>query len=300
MIDEAAMTVARHAFTEPFWQRLLLRGIAGLPTWFTRPAAVFLSSLFLLLLPRQRRAIRDNLDIAVGRRRGLAGLWHTWKVFVAWGQILIDAFRVHVGQPFPLLVNVEGGPYLDRAKAAGRGAVLVTCHIGSWHVAGRILEDFGFGVNILMQADPDPRNRRLFESMAGDRAIRFLHVDQDWTSPLRALQALRQNELVAIQADRPASGSKIVEVPFFNRPFRFPLGPSLLAWLSGAPIIPAVTVRVGVDHYRVICDGMILPNRQAENRDQEIERLTRETARHLEALIVRYPHQWFNFVPIWA
>jgi KDO2-lipid IV(A) lauroyltransferase len=268
--------------------------------------AVFLNHLlawiFLVLLSRQRRAVARNLAVVLGKTHILGDWLRVRRVFFEFGLTLIECFRIHVGLPLSIGMKAGVRQPIEKALAGGKGAILVTCHLGSWHVAAKALEDADYVLNVIMRAEANPKTRAYLDEVAARRKVRFLYVGEDFTLPILVLQALRRNELVALQADR-MFGPKGLTLPFFGKPALFPLGPAILSYLSGAPIIPAIAVRTTTgeppeENYSVGCLGTILPDRK-KNRDAELARLTSAVVQHLEELVRKYPEQWFNFYEVW-
>jgi len=114
---------------------------------------------------------------------------------------------------------------------------------------------------------------------------------------LKLLHALRSNEIVAIQGDRvyqPFSAS----VRFFGSPVTFPLGPFLLSYVSGAPIMPGFVVRHGWLRYRLVT-GQPIRLANTGNRNQDLQAGLGQAAKFLEDTLRAYPDQWLNFYEFW-
>ena len=252
---------------------------------------------FLILMPKPRKGIQSNLHQVLGPCSRVENWLRARRVFRNWGFTLIEAWRIHVGHDLDTDTTQDGKEHVEEALQYNRGGILVTCHLGSWHVAGKVLEDDDYPLHILMLPEQNPQTRKFYEEIAAKRKINFIYIGEDITTSLQALKALKRNELVAIQGDRVLQ-QRSIELPFFGKNASFPIGPALLSILSGAPLIPAVTVRTPEKKYHVACFGLIFPNQEAD-REEEITRLTKEIVQRLEELIQTYPYQWFNFFPVW-
>ena len=88
-------------------------------------------------------------------------------------------------------------------------------------------------------------------------------------------------------------------IPFLGHQAYTPTGPARLALAARVPIVPAVMVRVEPGRFRIEVGAPIQPDRR-NDRDAEIERLTRAWSQWIEAAIRRHPEQWAWWHPRWA
>ncbi len=108
-------------------------------------------------------------------------------------------------------------------------------------------------------------------------------------------------ECVVIAGDRvPLDGGATVEVPFLGEPARFPAGPYILASLLRCPVFLLFCIRDGGDYlirFERLADRIELPR---QGRQVQLtawaERLH---VRALTGVLVRSPHDWFNFFDFW-
>jgi len=143
----------------------------------------------------------------------------------------------------------------------------------------------------------NPAEMILRDMKTNDRR-RIVSMDEDALAPLELLRALRRNEIVAIQGDRPYRG-RSAAVPFFGRDANFPLGPFFLSYVSGAPVLPGVVVREGWLRYRVVMGEPIELSR-TDDRDRDLEAGLLQAARFLEGVIATHHCQWLNFYRFWS
>jgi phosphatidylinositol dimannoside acyltransferase len=122
--------------------------------------------------------------------------------------------------------------------------------------------------------------------------------DSSVFSAFNMIQALRQNEILAIQIDRGNGqlNSSVKRVEFFGVEAPFQEGPFQLAKLSGAPVVPVVTLRRGRRHYEIVLGE---PRWVDRNVSGDAERALRETVGFFEHAIREHPEQWFRFAPFW-
>lgn len=76
------------------------------------------------------------------------------------------------------------------------------------------------------------------------------------------------------------------------------MGPFLLAYVSGAPLLPGFVVRRKWLRYRVILGEPIVFPHTGE-RDPELHAGLEKAVRFLEETVRAYPEQWLNFYDFW-
>ena len=126
----------------------------------------------------------------------------------------------------------------------------------------------------------------------------FTHFAEDPQLGLLLLDALRRDEIVALQGDRPRAAGRTESMTLFGRPFPLPVGPAALARAAGVPLVPVFVFREARRRYR--CE--IRPPIEAPasgDRQADVREVLRRFAADLEDAIARQPHQWFCFGRLW-
>jgi KDO2-lipid IV(A) lauroyltransferase len=83
-------------------------------------------------------------------------------------------------------------------------------------------------------------------------------------------------------------------VRFFGEPWQVPEGPLTLAAVSGAPILPVFTRRLGFMHYEAIVAPPIrLPRRPSP---AELDGAAEQLMNAMADFVRNHPTQWFHFV----
>ena len=104
---------------------------------------------------------------------------------------------------------------------------------------------------------------------------------------------LDRKEYVCFQGDRFVEGSPTVTLPFMGHEAPFPAGPFAVAGKFRVPVVFYYALRERGRRYRVIFD---IPDGQPMTRDAVLGSYVRS----LEAVVSRYPQQWFNFYRFWS
>lgn len=187
--------------------------------------------------------------------------------------------------------------YAQQVLDRGKGAVIATAHFGSWDMAGAIVAR-SFPLSAIAETFKDPRLNDLLQGHRLDKKVGVIPME---IAARRVLQELRQNNLVAIVVDRPATKEKGVEVNFFGHKTYVPGGPAALALKAGAAVLPGF-VWYGHNHkfyIRAFPPVFPQPCASPEERTREIARLMQCIYNALEEIIGEWPTQWFMFRPFW-
>lgn len=269
-----------------------------LPRFLHPPVASVTALIFFVILKRERRAVTGNLRRVSGKR----GLWLQWKVyrvFYSFCDLMVSYCFVPQAthsQLLDMLVDSEdGGAKINQCLAAGKGLIVWTAHVGNWEFASRLLAMYG-RVNVARVVEDNPAEITLRNLMASER-IKTVDLKRGVPATLELLEALRRNEIVAIQGDRVYQ-RRTFEVPFFCQPTSFPLGPFLLSQVSGAPVLPAFVVRRGWLRYQPLVGDPIPAVPRLANRgddDAGLYDAMCQAVRFLETSLTTHYDQWMNF-----
>lgn len=220
-----------------------------------------------------------------------------------YGQYIMDYFRLpRLGERrFRAMFRpMIGKEILDRALAAGHGALLITPHFGHWELGGVALRYEGLPVSVVSAVDPLMPGITLFRDWTRRlHGIDVINVAPGALAPLDLLRALDANRVVALLGDRNYYESDPVEVDFLGRKAKFPRGPALIALASGAPLLPSFVTFAGGGRYQAeMCAPVAAP---AEGTKPERAAVMMQSlARLFEDRIRRHPEQWFMFDPYWG
>jgi predicted LPLAT superfamily acyltransferase len=258
--------------------------------------------VFFFILKKERRAVTGNLRRVSGKR-GLALQWKVYWVFYSFCDLMTSYCFVPQATPsqlFDMLVDSNGsGDKINECLAAGNGLIVWTAHVGNWEFASRLLAIYG-RVNVARVVEDNPAEIMLRNLMVSD-CIKTVDLKGGVAATLELLQALRRNEIVAIQGDRVYQRHTI-DVPFFSQLTSFPVGPFLLSQVSGAPVVPAFVVRRGWLRYQALIGDPIAPVPPSVTHgadDASLHEVMSQAVRLLETTLMIYYDQWMNFFGFW-
>jgi KDO2-lipid IV(A) lauroyltransferase len=221
------------------------------------------------------------------------------EMFSSYGRYWAETFWLRPRRHDSVLgrVDREGFDVVDRARAAGNGMIFAIPHLGSWEVAGLVADEI------------DVRALAVAEHLSNDRITRWfvdirnqLGIDIVLTSdPKRnssLIRRLKAGGAIALLADRDVTGRGLV-TEFFGDDAKMPAGPSALADLTGAALIPVgAYFKKGAGHRIVVHERIAVP--ALETREQRVAATASMLARKLEEIIREAPQQWHLFQPNWA
>jgi len=288
-IDGAGRRWYSHPYNRPDFYRLA----AGL-SWVPRRLRLALARQIGRLAPSRMPTERAAIQKAMTRFTGATGSRLdalTVRVFTDFAMCfsdLVSTNRLPAARRISHVGKVEG---VERLASLTGGVISLTAHVGNWELAGRLLAGRSARPTHVVVAPDEARELERWVRRDGE-GVRFVTRSRPTVS-LELLAALRRGEVVGVQGDRALGTKGDVEVPFFGRPARFPLGPFLLASGVGAPLAPAFCL-LGADYRYVV--KVAEPFTAVRG---EAEAAARVWVATLEAIVREYPTQWFNFFDIW-
>jgi KDO2-lipid IV(A) lauroyltransferase len=277
-----------------FFRRLAHAGARYGPSWFVRYSPPLIGAAFALALPEARQQVRGSLRLALGTRSpGVEGL-DMLRTFCSYAACLAESLGAGRPEARRAQVEVRGREHLDGVLRAGRGAVLVTAHIGPWDVAAQLLAaELGKRVAIVMEAEPDADARALHDEVRRASGVEVVVIGASPLDALGVLRQLRSGGLVAFQIDRPAPNARSLPTTLFRQPFTVPEGPFRLAALAAVPVLPLFSSRSGYFSYEVEIGEPIVCAKAAAAAD--LERAAQQTVERMERFILAHPTEWFHF-----
>ena len=283
---------------------------SGTPTWLgpffwfarTCPTAASLlkpmaSALVPMVSPRVREAIRKNTPWLFGRKlSSTQQRLFARQVVGSFYDFVLDVGRASQMTPqqlVNLVERVEGLEGYRAARAQRRGAILVTAHLGTYEVGLAALAHEEKKVRVVFKRDPSPGFEQMRAGLHRTLGVIESPIDDGIETWLSLREALLNDEVVVMQADRAVKGQKSEVVPFLHGHLRMPTGPVRLAQLTGSPIIPVFALPSGTGGYHVLLKPAIEPHAPAAlDRDSGPSAVLRALADAMAQVVAAYPHLW--------
>ena len=162
--------------------------------------AVFFSNLHYYLSWRDRRSVKNNLKYIVADGENISRL--AKGVFLNFGKYLADFFRmirVLDRDYIARTVTILNREYIDEVLQNGKGGILLTAHMAHWEMGAVVLSVLGYPLVVLALPHREKRVNDLFNFQ---REAKGMTVIQTNTAVRRCVEALKDNKLVALAADR--------------------------------------------------------------------------------------------------
>ena len=186
-------------------------------------------------------------------------------------------------------IDCEGLDHIDAALSLGRGAIIVSAHLGAWEMIPFTLSAFGYPFDSLVRRIENPAVERLLETIRS----RFGNRTIDKRGAARSMLAsLRAGNLLALMVDINVVRNKGIFVDFFGVPACTTFIAAKLALRTGAPLVP---VFIPWDERRrsyVLQVGAPLTVECSGDEEKDVRQLTENFTKLVEEQVRRYPDQW--------
>ncbi len=199
--------------------------------------------------------------------------------------------------------------WTEATAGTGRGALVVTGHLGNWELAGAAAAGLGIPVSAVVKGQRNQRVDRHLDAVR--RSLGVEPIAMRWAG--RGVPAaLDAGRAVALVADQDARDRGVV-VPFLGRPASTFRGPAALALRHDVPLLFGTMVREG-DGWRLGLEPVEAELARAPGEgsagapgegstgapgDESVRTLTRAWVAKLEREVRERPEQYFWFHRRW-
>jgi KDO2-lipid IV(A) lauroyltransferase len=242
---------------------------------------------------RHRAVTLNNLDIAFGdskttkEKRVLAR-----GTFQHFGSMLFELFLLGGASQGRIerIVEFGGVEHFERARAAGKGVILVGAHYGNWELHA-IAHGYRFGpFSVVARALDNPYFNQWLERIRNTSGNRVVYKQQALT---RLLRLLKEGETVGLVVDQNVSLEDCIFIDFFGKKAASTPVASLLSLKTGAMLVPLFATPLPDGRYRCVYDEPIDPREYSDiDRQLATRRMTQQCAEVLERYVRRDPEFW--------
>ena len=265
----------------------------------------FLSGLQYWFSPRDRHAVKSNLRVILntgGRPEEEGRVAATAiKVFENFGQYLVEFFRMGKNLDAEFIrknVDIHNLATIDAMLKRGKGVILLTAHLGNWELGGVVLSKLGYPIVAIALPHKERPVNDLFNLQRESHGVTIIPTS---IAIRRCLEALKENKLVALLADRDFTQHG-EEMDFLSRRAMIPKGAAVFALKTGAAIVPTFLTRNNDNRFTLLIGDPILPpwaDEQMKDQDALVT-IMRKYSRVIERKIREYPDQWLMFREFWS
>jgi KDO2-lipid IV(A) lauroyltransferase len=213
------------------------------------------------------------------------------QLFVGFGRHLSEfcLFTAYTRENAREVATYDGFENYETARAAGRGVLLLTAHMGAWEIGSFVHSIFGNPIKIVVRRLDNQKIDRLVER------YRTLHGNETFAKEDFArglVAAMKAGETVGILMDTNMTPPQGVFVDFFGVPACTAAGVARVALRSGAAVVPAFTIwDKALKKYRVRFDPAL---KLVSTGDDEADAVANTAlfTRVIQDYATRYPEQW--------
>ncbi len=256
-----------------------------------------LGSILFDLVPRRRSIAVENLKKAFPNDESLDHRRVARRSFSSFVLAGFESLRLRrnlrAHDTFEKVVNVseQGSAALQKARKVhqeAKGCIFATPHIGNWELVPHL--SFSVGISAVVVARP--LDNRYLEKLVYRQRSESGQIIISRKDALSVLQkTLKGGKSIALLPDQGTG--KGIPVPFFEREaFTTPV-PAILAIRHGRPIVVIACCRADdSSRFDVVVSDPLWPGDRSSGKE-EIYRLTERMNLEMEAIIRRYPEQYF-------
>jgi len=231
----------------------------------------------------------------------LKSLVSIYKNSFVFGQILIDKTAIMSGMLKKFTTEHTNADVIENMIKNNTGGILVNAHIGSWQIAGQLLERYKGVIYILMVDAENEKIKNFLSVTEGANKVEIIPLKEDGSHMSEINDVLKNKGILVMHGDRFTEGTDTVEQEFYGKKAKFPTGPFHLAAKYNVPVSFATAFREKNKHYHFFAMKPIdidYPG-NIKKRKEEVIIKQKKYVDELEKMIKKYPTQWFNFYNFW-
>ena len=226
-----------------YWGTWLLLACMRVAAWLPLPVLVFLGSVvgeaLYLLAGERRRVAATNLRIAFPDKspRQIRRLNRACFRNVSIG-ILEIGLAWWAPARVRKLTRIDGLGHLESARAAGKGAILLTGHFTCIDIGLPVL-----AAHATLQAMYKRPHNRLMDDFMQRHRGQYTAIIAGHHSPLGLIRGLKRGHAMWYAPDQDFGGKDTVFAPLFGLEATALTAPARIAGMAGVPVLPALIRR---------------------------------------------------------
>lgn len=224
----------------------------------------------------------------------LSSIFQVYRSYFTFGRIQLDRIAIGAGLKKKFSFEFDGIQHINKLLAKNKGGILLTAHIGNFNLARHFFNEKHDAavVNLIMTDLEHEEIKSYLESVTGKTAIKTIILKDDLSHIFLMNEALKKNELLVFAADRYYKDAKTYTEKLLGKAAKFPQGPFKLASRNQIPVLFVHIMREKDFHYHFYA-------RAFEGVSRDPKELLKAYLRDLEAMVIKYPHQWYNYYDYW-
>jgi len=187
------------------------------------------------------------------------------------------------------LVSIAGDDELRAVLAEGRGAIVVTGHLGAWALYVAAIAIAGIPTSLLIGRQSNPRVHDFIRSLPGEH---LTFISQRKTAPRALLQSLADGKALVLVADQHAGGRGTV-APFFGRETFTMALPAALIGRRGTALFGMFGHRVEEGRHALTIERLAVPDVDGEDKAWRRRRIATLCNESIARAALDHPDQYF-------
>jgi Kdo2-lipid IVA lauroyltransferase/acyltransferase len=244
-----------------------------------------------ILLTRYRQMAISHLTMAFGKEKSAEEIkklaLENFKMLGKNAGEILRASTISTIEELHKVVKMKGFENYEIAHQKGKGVVFIACHLGAFEL--QITEMALRGLNFAVIGTPlkDKRLNDLMWKHRNRNGANYLERDK---ANFAMLKILKAGGSVALLIDQDTK-VKSAFVNFFGMPAATPVGATVLAMKTGAPVLPAF-IHLGEDGFQHMEILPEIPMHITDNEEDDIQYNTQQYSNAIEQHVRKYPAQW--------
>ncbi|WP_428026896.1 lysophospholipid acyltransferase family protein [Arcobacter sp.] len=184
-------------------------------------------------------------------------------------------------------------------KIMNKRSILLFSHFGGWASSSSNPATKN-KINIVMQ-EVILDSIKEIENSIENKTSNINIIDQSMGQvpvSIEIANAIFNDEVIAIMADRPTSNKYKYKTKFFNKDAYFNKNPFKISYKTKTPILCCFVINMGLQTYKVETIKLNLDFNLKEK--EAIDIAIKEYVKLFEDILLKYPNQWFNFYNFWG
>jgi len=273
--------------------------------WLAEPLLCLVVAYFFLTDGRLRKSSAQYLSRVHGRPYGRRWI-QVYRHCLSFARTSLDRLDVWTNRLEKYTFNYFGEAHLVRLRQEGKGAVLISAHLGSFDTLRALAKRHNAKVHVLTDFRNSRRVSSVLKRFCPGMDEGVVAYDTTSISTIFELQqAVRRGEFVALLGDRIAAetargAGRVSSAIFLGEKALFPQAAFIFAAHMECPVYLMFGLRRSVHRYDLyvepFADPVELPDASRENA---LANYIAAYASRLEHYCRLYPLQWFNFYDFW-
>ena len=252
-----------------------------------------LGAKLLYIAPHIRKGMLENSRHILGEAST-----HSQRKFLAlavlknFGHAIAELLAAH-REKENQNIEIKGKEHFFSAKTMNRGIIAVSLHMGSYEKGSMVIARQCKKAAIVYHRDPASFFERLRSSQRRLKKLDEIAIDASPFFAIELLNRLREGDAI-LMAGELAADPRGQAFPFLDGEASFSSWPGRLAVTSGAPILPAFTIR---QPDQTLC--LYLEEPLIAGADDSPESIMEKLVAIFERYVRQYPEQWLMIRPFW-